>query len=161
MKNKCIYSTRAKKKYLGFRFPDPTWFFATDPNFFIEFCKEPGPKLHIGITSMSANPGSVLKISIKNCDYSAEKYLFVSVANRLSMLNIFDNYHGHINYSVYDVSNATEAKFFSLICFFVHRIWIYVCKLTFGFGKYISNRDFLLIKLFNQTMILHWTNLWL
>ena len=75
-----------------------------------EFCEEPGPELHLGITSMAADPGSMLKISIKKCDHSAEKNIFVSVANRLSMLNIFNYYHGHIDYSVHDVSNTTEAK---------------------------------------------------
>ena len=59
---------------------------------------------------MAADPGSMLKISIKKCDHSAEKNIFVSVANRLSMLNIFNYYHGHIDYSVHDVSNTTEAK---------------------------------------------------
>ena len=59
---------------------------------------------------MATNPGTVLQISIKKCDHSTEKNLFVSVANSFSMLEIFERYHGHVDYLVYEISIATETK---------------------------------------------------
>ena len=59
---------------------------------------------------MATNPGAVLQISIKKCDHSTEKNLFVSVANSFSMLEIFEHYHGHIDFIVYEISIATETK---------------------------------------------------
>ena len=55
---------------------------------------------------MAADPGSVLK----KCDHSTEKNLFVSVPNRFSMFTIFEYYHGNVDYSVHNVSVATETK---------------------------------------------------
>ena len=54
--------------------------------------------------------GSVFQISIKKCDHSTEQNLFVSVANRLSMLDIYQRYHGHVDLQVYDISVATEGR---------------------------------------------------
>ena len=58
--------------------------------------------MHLGTTNMAVDPGSVLKISIKKCDHSAEKNLFYVKY----IVKYIDYYHGHIDY--YDVSNATE-----------------------------------------------------
>ena len=59
---------------------------------------------------MEGDPGTVLQISIKKCDHFAEKNLFVSISNRLSMLDIFERYHGRVDFQNYDVSVATEAR---------------------------------------------------
>ena len=56
------------------------------------------------------DPGTVLQISIKKCDHSTEKNIFASIANRSSMLDIFERYHGHADLVEYDISIATETK---------------------------------------------------
>ena len=61
-------------------------------------------------SNLWSNPGTVLQISIKKCDHSTEKNLFVSVANSLSMLEIFERYHGLVDFLLYEISIATETK---------------------------------------------------
>lgn len=55
--------------------------------------------MHLGIVIMAADLESI-----------HSRNLFVSFANRFSMLNVFECYHGHIDYSVFNFSVATEMK---------------------------------------------------
>lgn len=75
-----------------------------------KYFKYPQRMINELLNMAADSPGSVFQISIKKCDHSTEQNLFVSVANRLSMLDIYQRYHGHVDLQVYDISVATEAR---------------------------------------------------